>query len=182
MVELLIFLAMLGWAMVGVLDFLSSLAAFHTLAASAMAIPILTVFFYNHLLRSYRLTFLKTPRKFLPPERFYWPTQARTLKRGIFIASALTLVFWPIAIWQPATLSLNKESILGWSTGTAGTLTLSLLLARLWLFVQASQRFDKLTPSFVGALRRFMFWISDNYDFLGEDTELPKKNDKESVY
>jgi hypothetical protein len=182
MVELLIFLALLGWGVGIVIEFLSTLAAFPTLVAAALFIPVIAVLSYGRLLRIHRLEFLQSTRKFLPPERFYWPTQAARLRREMVISLLIALVAWPAAITFPAAVSFDIGSVTGWLCGAVAILSLALATARIRLFLKASQRFDRLTPWAIGSIRRFMFWISDNYDFLGEEPEISKKRAKESMY
>lgn len=182
MVELLIFLALLGWGVVSVIEFLAALAAFPTLVAAVVSVPVIALLSYGRLLRIHQLEFLKTARKFLPPERFYWPTRAARLRRETIIFLLITLVAWPTAIIFPAALSLQIGSMTGWVCGVVAILSLALATSRLWVFLEGSQRFDRLTPWAIGSVRRFMFWISDNYDFLGEEPEVSKKRTKESIY
>lgn len=182
MVELLIFLALLGWGIVSTVEFLASLAAFPTLIAAAIAVPVLAALGYEHLLARHRLEFLRTKRKFLPPERFYWPTQARGLRRWMVGFVLLALIAWPAAIYFPAMLSANPESLLGWIAGLCAITGSGLAFSYGWLFFRGSQRFDRLTPAVIGALRRFMFRISDNPEFLDEEPETAKQVNKKSVY
>ncbi|MFY8215118.1 MAG: hypothetical protein ACOVMP_00780 [Chthoniobacterales bacterium] len=182
MVELLIFLALIGWGVVSFIEFLSSLAAFPTLVAGVVAVPVLAAMSYERLLSANRLEFIKTPRKFLPPERFYWPSQAKRALREILALAAIAGTTWSLAIIFPARLALDPESIAGWICGLVGIVSLAGMISRAWMFVVASQRFDRLTPWAIGSVRRFMFWISDNHEFLGEEPEVPKKPTKESVY
>jgi len=182
MVELLIFLALIGWGIASFIEFLSSLPAFPTLVTGAVAVPILAAMSYERLLRVNRLEFLKTPRKFLPPERFYWPSQAKRALREILALTAIAGVAWSLAIIFPAQFGIDPKSLTGWVCGVAGIVSLSELISRAWVFVLGSQRFDRLTPWAIGSVRRFMFWISDNHEFLGEEPEVPKKPTKESVY
>lgn len=182
MVELLIFLALFGWAVVSVVLWLAELPAFPTLLARAVFIPPIAAVSYHRLLRRNGLDFLRTKRGFLPPERFYWPERAAGLRRSGLWLVAVAAGSWPVAIGCPARLSADAISILGWVSGWMGIVAGALACARLWLYVKGSQRFDRFTPGFIGAIRRFMYWISDNHEFLGEEPEMPRKATKESVY
>jgi hypothetical protein len=81
----------------------------------------------------------------------------------------------------PASLTVDTVSCVGWVTGLAAIVATGCFFSRFCLFIQASQRFDSLTPGAIGAIRRWMFRISDNYEFLGEEPEIPKKSSKEAV-
>lgn len=181
MVELLVILALIGWVGVSLVEFLSSLAAFPTIVAAAITVPLVMAGSYANLLRGYGLEFLRTNRRFLPPERFYWPGQRRRLVLGMGIFFLASATAWPLAILLPASLRMDGSSISGWFSGLVAIFASGCFLSRFGLFLKASQRYDSLTPGAIGALRRWMFRISDNYEFLGEEPEIPKKSAKEAV-
>lgn len=182
MVELLIIFAMFGWLLVTIAQFLSSLAAFPTICVAAVLVPAFGVIGANRLLRAMDLEFLLSRRAFLPPERFYWPRKAKLLWRAFLIATALAVVSWSCALFAPARPAVDLISILGWISGAAAVISSAAAAAVLWVFFRGSQRYDRLTPSLVGAARRFMFWLSDNYEFLGEEPEKPKTPRKRAFY
>ncbi len=182
MLELLIILAMFGWVIVTVIQFLASLEAVPTIAAAAVAVPAFSVWLHARLLRSLRLDFLRGRRDFLPPERFYWPMQAATLRWELGACIACALAAWPLAIVCPAALELTARSMTGWIAGIVAIVASSLVCSRLAVYLRASQRYDKSMPAPIGWLRHFMFWISDNYEFLGEEPEVSRRKKQESVY
>jgi hypothetical protein len=182
MLELLVILAMFGWVILTVIQFLSSLEAFPTIAAAVVAIPLLAIRLHARLLRSLRLEFLRGHRGFLPPERFYWRAQAAGLRRELAWCVAGVLLAWPLAIVCPAALALSARSAAGWLAGGVAIGASALFCSRLAVYLRASQRYDRFTPIPVGWLRRFMFWISDNYDFLGEEPEVRRRKKKEAIY
>ena len=67
----------------------------------------------------------------------------------------------------------------GWANALAGTWTGARLLSSTSLFIRASQWFDAMSPNVVGLLRRTMYRLSDNYEYLGEQRRDPEK---ERVY
>ncbi len=180
MVELLIILAMFGWLVVATVEFLSSLAAFPTIVTATLVVPPAALALYRRLAVRNRLEFLRDRRGFLPPERFYWPGQARVLRWQLGGAFTGTVVAWPVALLEPARWA--ADSWVGWLAGAAAIVSTTLLMSLLALYLRASQRFDKFTPAPIGWARRTMFWLSDNHEFLDEEPELPRKKTKESVY
>jgi hypothetical protein len=98
------------------------------------------------------------------------------------MSALVTLLAWPLALWQPAQWSIGHESITGWIAGAIGIIALSEACAATWLYVRASQRFDHLAPVAVGWLRRGLYRISDNHEFLGEEPLPRQKRARESVY
>lgn len=182
MVELLILFAIFGWLLITLFEFLYSLAAFPTIAAAVLIVPIGAVWGGGELLRRLGLEFLRTSRGFLPPERFFWPGQASLLWRLTWVSGVVALISWPVAIAFPATFDFGFASVAGWVSGLIAVLATTAAVAGLWVFLKGSQRFDRLTPSLVGALRRLMFRLSDNYEFLGEEPEVARKATKRSVY
>jgi hypothetical protein len=83
---------------------------------------------------------------------------------------------------SPAEWSASRASLVGWLAGAAGIVALAEVCAALWLYVRASQRFDRLAPRAVGWLRRGLYRISDNHEFLGEEPLPREKRRRESVY
>ncbi len=182
MFELLFIFGAVAWLVLTAFEWLSALEAFPTIVAGLVGVPILAVWTYGRLLARLKLDGLWSRRILLPPERFYWPGQARSLRRKAAAMLVGAAVAWSVAISFPAAIHWTLASVVGW---VGGALALGLSAggtARLAIFVRGSQRFDPLTPLAVGALRRWMFWISDNYEFLGEEPEVRRKRERESIY
>ncbi len=182
MFEILFIFGAIAWVVLTAIEWLSTLAAFPTIVAGVVVVPILAIWSYGRILRVMGLDFLKGSRGFLPPERFYWPGQARGLARRTAGLGGVALFGWTAAIWCPASLLLDWTSVVGWLAGGTAIVCSGLAMSRLVIFFRGSQRFAALTPNVMGALRRGMFWLSDNYEFLGEEPEIPRKKTRESIY
>ncbi len=182
MFEILFIFGAIAWVVLTAIEWLATLAAFPTIVAGVVIVPVLAVWSYGRGLRELRLEFLKTRRGFLPPERFYWPEQSRGLAHRSGWLVAASLVTWAVAIWQPASLAVTVTSVIGWVAGLAAIICSGVATAWVVIFFRGSQRFDALTPNVMGALRRGMFWLSDNHEFLGEEPEVPRKKTRESIY
>lgn len=182
MFEILFIFGAIAWLVLTAIEWLSTLEAFPTIVVGIVGVPLLSVWAYGQLLAGLQLEVLQKHRKFLPPERFYWPGQARGLWRMALAMLVGGVVAWSVAIWWPASASWGVGSIVGWVSGAAAVALSAGGMARLAIFLRGSQRFDPLTPIAVGALRRWMFRISDNYEFLGEEPEVRRKRERESIY
>ncbi len=182
MFEILFIFGAIAWVVLTAVEWLATLAAFPTIVAGVVVAPVVAACSYARVLRGLRLEFLRSRRCFLPPERFYWPEQSRDLLRGAVGFSAGAVVAWVVAIGWPASLAATGTSAVGWIAGIAAIACSGLSMARWVIFFRGSQRFDALTPNVVGALRRGMFWLSDNHEFLGEEPEVPRKKTRESIY
>jgi hypothetical protein len=55
-------------------------------------------------------------------------------------------------------------------------LTLSRVISAITLFFKASQRFDAMSPTLVGLLRRAMYKLSGNYEYLAQKKRDPEKS------
>jgi len=182
MLELLFIVALIAWVVISTLQYLAGLPAAPTLLAAAILLPLLASWRSRVLARQGGIHFVRSRRRPLPPERFYWPGTRRTLGRRVIMSALLALLAWPLALWQPARWSFDHESVTGWLAGTIGIVALSEACAAIWLYVRASQRFDHLAPVAVGWLRRGLYRISDNHEFLGEEPLPRQKRARESVY
>jgi hypothetical protein len=182
MLELLFIVALIAWAVVGVLQYLAGLAAAPTLLAAAVLVPAIAWWRVRALTRLEGLEFVRTARHPLPPDRFYWPVARRHLGRRAVVCTIATIAAWPIAMLSPAEWSADRSSLAGWLAGAAGIFSLAEVCTALWLYVRASQRFDRLAPRAVGWLRRGLYLISDNHEFLGEEPLPREKRRRESVY
>lgn len=182
MLELLFIVALIAWAVVSVLQYLAGLAAAPTLLAAAVFVPVIAYWRVRALARVGRIEFVRTARRPLPPDRFYWPATRRLLGRRIMVCIMTMIAAWPVAMLSPAEWSADRASLAGWLAGAAGIVALAEVCAALWLYVRASQRFDRLAPCAVGWLRRGLYRISDNHEFLGEEPLPREKRRRESVY
>lgn len=182
MLELLFIVALVAWLAISVLQYLAGLPAAPTLLAAAVLIPSMVLWRSRVLARRGGIDFVRTQRRPLPPEKFYWPATRRHLGRRAGAAATATLIAWPLALWRPARWSVDGASVTGWLGGAAGIIALAEVCAALWLYVRASQRFDHLAPRAVGWLRRGLYRISENHEFLGEEPLPREKRARESVY
>lgn len=182
MLELLFIIALIAWTVVGVLQYLAGLAAAPTLLAAALFAPAIAWARVRALARVGKIEFVRTARRPLPPDRFYWPATRRRLGRRIFLGAMTMIAAWPVALLSPAAWSSDHASLAGWLAGAAGIVALAEVCAALWLYVRASQRFDRLAPCAVGWLRRGLYRLSDNHEFLGEEPLPREKRRRESVY
>ncbi len=179
MVEVLAIFACLGWLVALFCGWLSSLPFFPALVTGAIGLPVLAIYDYFNLGRRWRLRGWRTRRVPVPPERFYWAMQHVRLRGTIFWTGLGTLVAWWNVVSMPAEASWEPSSLLGWANALAGTWTGARLLSTVLLFVRASQWFDAMSPNVVGLLRRTMYRLSDNYEYLGDQRRDPEK---EKVY
>jgi hypothetical protein len=179
MVEVLVIFGLVSWLFLAFLQWLSSLAAFPALAAGAILSPLLSTIDYAKLARTWRLRGVLSKRDPIPPERFYWVPQRRRLRRIILASTLLTALGWFNALILPASSEINITSIFGWANAILGILALTRTISAAALYYNASQRFDALSPGFVGLVRQAMYKLSDNYEYL-----RPTKRDreKEEVY
>ncbi|MFM5984996.1 MAG: hypothetical protein ACKO9I_06670, partial [Sphaerospermopsis kisseleviana] len=61
-------------------------------------------------------------------------------------------------------------------------LALGEALACGWLYIRASHWFDRHAPSLVGWMRRMLYRISDNHEFLGEEPFPRERRHREKVF
>lgn len=182
MVELLFLVALVAWVVISVLEYLAGLPAAATLAAAAVVVPLLAPARLRALRRAGRLDFIRGTRRPVPPERFYWPVVRRHLGWRLALACLVAVAAWPVALAWPARAAADPASLTGWVAGLLGIASLAEALAAGWLYVKASQRFNRLKPGLVGWLRRGLYRLSDNHEFLGEEPLPRRKTERESVY
>lgn len=182
MLELLFIVALISWAVISALQFLAGLPAAPTLLAAALIVPVLAYWRLERLAKLGQIEFVRSRRRPLPPERFYWPATRRQLGRRTIGAMLLTLTTFPVALLYPARWSADAASITGWIAAAAAICALSEAIAGAWLYVRASQRFDHFAPRVFGWLRRGLYRLSDNHEFLGEEPLPRQKRRRESVY
>jgi hypothetical protein len=179
MVEVLVIFGLLGWLFLTFLEWLSTLPVFPAILVAAVVCPILSGRDYLLMTRRWKLRGMCSKRDPIPPERFYWMIQQPRLRRTIFLFAIPSALAWCNAALLPASSAINLASMVGWLNVLVGMLTLSRVISATALFFNASQWFDAMSPTLVGLLRRAMYKLSDNYEYLG-----PKKRDpeKEQVY
>jgi hypothetical protein len=182
MLEILFLIALVSWAVVSTLEFLAGLPAAGTLAAAALVIPLLTTFRFRRMARASHLELIGQTRRPVPPERFFWPAERNRLGWHATRTALAAAVSWPAALLWPAQQGLSTVSVSGWMTGTLAIIATSEAVAAGWLYIKASQRFNRLKPGFIGWLRRALYKLSDNHEFLGEEPLPRRKKQRESVY
>lgn len=182
MLELLFVVAFVSWVAIHIFLYLASLPAAATLLAGTILIPLLAWWRARTLTWQPALALLQTRRRPIPPERFYWPHTRRRLGWRLCGAATLALAAWPVALTFPAQAGSDAASLAGWLAGALAILASGETLATLRVYLMASQRFDRLKPEFVGWLRRGLYRLSDNHEFLGEEPLPREKKQRESVY
>ena len=179
MVEVLAIFGFLAWLFEISYEWLRSLPAFPAFASAAVLIPIFVICDYHYLSRAWNLRGMFANREPIPPERFYWSAQAPKLRLMVMWLSAAAVAAWWNAATLPASGHLNFVSVAGWMNALVGILAAARVVSLIALFFQASQWFDSMTPNLVGLLRRAMYKLSDNYEFLGQKR---RDREKEEVY
>ena len=179
MVEVLVIFGLLGWLFLTFLEWFSTLPVFPAVVTAAVICPILSVRHYLRLIRTWKLRGIYSNRDPIPPERFYWAAQRIRLQRSIILFTIPCALAWCNAALLPASLDVNLTSVVGWLNSFVGILTLSRVVSATALFFKASQWFDAMSPTLVGLFRRFMYRLSDNYEYLGQKKRDPEK---EKVY
>jgi hypothetical protein len=179
MVEVLAIFGFLGWVFLALLEWLQSLSVFPAIAAAFFICPILAVRDYCHVRQSWRLSGIQANREPVPPERFYWPAQIARLRRRICFFGVCSVLAWTNAAILPASLQANVPSFMGWLNAAVGILAVSRAASTTVLFFKTSQWFDAMRPNVIGILRRAMYRLSDNYEYLGQKRKDPEE---EEVY
>jgi hypothetical protein len=179
MLAVLVIFSLIGWLLQTFLQWLSSLPVFPAVVAGAVLCPILAPWDYFRLTRTWKLRGALFKRDPIPPERFYWTIQRPRLGRMIILFSISSALAWCNAAILPASHDIDLASIVGWVNALVGMLTLSRVISATTLFFKASQKFDAMNPPLLGLLRRAMYKLSDNYEYLAQKKQDPEK---EEVY
>jgi hypothetical protein len=182
MLELLFFVALLGWVAVSSLQYLAALPAGPAILAALVLVPPLALLRGRRLLTHHHLDFLQGHRRPLPPERFFWPTTRRRLGLRTLLMAVIAVTGWSLALGRTERLAADWVSVSGWLAAACGSACSVEFLAACWLYLRASQRFDPQAPGLVGWARRALYRISDNHEFLGEEPLPREKRKRESVY
>jgi hypothetical protein len=179
MVEVVAIFALLGWLLLTLLEWLQSLSVFPAIVMGFVICPILGVRDYYFVIQTWRLSGMVANREPVPPERFYWSIQLPRLRRRIYFFALCSVLTWVNAATLPASLDATVPSLIGWLNAAVGILAVSRTASTTILFFNASQWFDAMRPNVVGILRRAMYRLSDNYEYLGQKKQDPEK---EQVY
>lgn len=179
MVEVLVIFGLLGWLFLALLEWLRSLSIFAAIVVACVACPIVAVSDYCFVVRAWCLNGMMAKRDPIPPERFYWSAQLPRMRRRICFFGLCSVLAWANAAILPASLDTTVPSLVGWLNVLVGVLAVGRTASTTILFFKASQWFDPMRPGVVGILRRAMYRLSDNYEYLGQKRKDPEK---EEVY
>lgn len=179
MVVVVAILGLIGWLLLASLVWLQSLGVFPAIVMGFVICPILGLRHYHFATRTWRLGGMAAKREPIPPERFYWSIQLPRLRRRIYFFGFCSVLAWFNAATLPASLDVTVPSLTGWLNAAVGILSVSRTASTAILFFNASQWFDAMRPNVVGILRRAMYRLSDNYEYLGQKRQDPEK---EEVY
>lgn len=179
MVEVLAIFGFLSWLFKAVCEWLSSLPVFPAIVLAGVLIPIFVICDYQYLSRAWNLRGMFAKREPIPPERFHWFAQEPKLRLMVMWLSAAAVSAWWNAATLPASEHLDFASVAGWMNVLVGIFAAGRVISLIVLFFQASQWFDSMTPNLVGLLRRAMYKLSDNYEYLGQKR---RDHEKEEVY
>jgi hypothetical protein len=182
MLELLFLFALIAWAVITAFEFLASLPAGPAILPALLIVPVLAAVRANSIARARRLGFLHRRGRPLPPDRFFWPSTRRHLLRRAVLAAPVAAFMWALVLLRPQRLGPDAGSLAAWLAALVGTVAAAEALAAAAVHLRASQRFDPLAPGFVGLLRRGLYRLSDNHEFLGEEPLPREKRRRESVY
>lgn len=183
MLELLFLVAIISWGVISVVQHLAALPAAPTLLAATLLVPVLALVRVRCIARRRNIALARDRRRApLPPERFYWPATRRWLGHRTILAAGLAIAAWPAAIIWPARSLFDAASLTGWIAAFVAIIALAEAAAGLWLYVKTSQRFNRQSPGLVGWLRRGLYRLSDNHEFLGEEPLPREKREREAVY
>jgi hypothetical protein len=179
MVEVLGIFGFLSWLFVSFCGWLSEFPFFPAVVLAFVGVPLLAARDYRSLIKRWPLGGMLSRREPVPPERFYWCAQAGQRRRAVVWLVLGTIFAWWNVVTLPASLTLCPEACLGWLNALAGILTASRIISLVALFFRASQWFDSMSPNVVGLIRRTMYRLSDNYEYLGA---RKRDREKEEVY
>lgn len=180
--EILFLIAIVAWVFFSALEFVLTLPCAPTIIAAAVFVPLLTAWRWQALVRTHGLSRLHPRTRPVPPERFYWPARRRVLGWRFVTAALAATLAWPAACRWPAGPDTDATSLAGWASGSVAILATGEIFASGWLYLRASHWFDRQAPSFVGLMRRALYRLSDNHEFLGEEPLPREKRRREKVY
>jgi hypothetical protein len=179
MVEVLGIFGFVGWLILILYEWLSSLAVFPAVVTGTMLVPICTLRDYRRLVRRLHLQGISHRRAPVPPERFYWAINRQRLQRSMLWSGVVAVVAWANANLLPVSWSLDTDSVVGWLNAALAIVATSRFMSASLVFVKAAQWFDAMRPNVIGLIRILMYKISDNYEFLGQRKTDPER---EKVY
>jgi len=180
--EILFIIAVAAWLFFSAMEFLLTLPFAPTLIAAMIFVPVLSALRWRALVKAHRLSRLHPDTRPVPPERFYWPSQRRRIGKRLAVASAFSVLLWPVACLWPASAAADWSSFVGWTSGLFAILATAEVFAAGSLYFRASHWFDRHAPGFVGWARRALYRLSDNHEFLGEEPMPGEKPRREKVY
>ncbi|MGA0175104.1 MAG: hypothetical protein ACO3YO_03395 [Chthoniobacterales bacterium] len=182
MFEILFIIALAAWLFFSAMEFVLTLPFAPTLIAAVILVPLLAVVRWRALVRAHRLSRLHPTTRPVPPERFYWPAQRHRIGKRLAVAFLLSFLLWPVACLCPAGATADWPSFIGWTSGLFAVLATAEMLAAGSLYLRASHWFDRHAPRFVGWIRRGLYRLSDNHEFLGEEPFPVERRRREKVY
>lgn len=183
MLELAFFFAVLAWVVLLFFEWLSTLPAAATIFSLLVAVPVISVLRYDTLRRDWHLDFLSSCQPVLPPQRYNWWLYRKRVLRSLCLLPLAGLPLFFVAIIMPARWLLAPVSLAGWIAAIGAGFAFAEWFARAWLYLRSAQRMDCYAPNFVGWLRRLMYRMSDNPEFLGGDpVSAEEKQKMESIY
>lgn len=166
MLELLGIFALLSWLLILLCQFLSHFDFFPSILVATLLVPALTFFFYSRLREKFLFHSITLSRTPLPPEMFYWNLYRQKLLNTGVQATSFSILSGILAFHCP----VFSPDLLKSSIGILATLvfipSLSTCIGSFSLYIKAAQWFECPHSQSLSLLRKSMYWISDNPDFL----------------
>jgi len=183
MFELLFVVGLVGILTVTAWEWIAVQPAMATMVAGLFLAPMAAWLEFHRLSRRYDLP-PRAKRDFrapCPPEAFYWSLRRARLLRQCIGLIPVAIVAWLLAVRFPAGAALDRSSILGWFCGAGAIYALARQCAVSCVYWQASQWLHPMRPAPAGWYRKFMFWMSEDAEFLGR-LEKPSEAKARAVY
>ncbi|MBS0657986.1 MAG: hypothetical protein JSR82_07045 [Verrucomicrobia bacterium] len=183
MFELLFVVGLLGILTVTAWEWIAAQPAMGTIVVGLFAVPLTAWLEFGRLSRRYDLP-PRVRRDFrapCPPEAFYWSLRRARLLRQCVLLVPAALSAWLLAGWFPARAALDRESVIGWLAGIGAIYLLARVFAASCVYWHASQWLHPMRPAPAGWYRKFMFWMSEDAEFLGR-MEKPSEAKARAVY
>jgi len=181
MVEILFVIGLLGWLGGMLFEYLYTLPGFATLMTGFLLVPVVAAIDYASVREQIALRGIGRAREATPPEKFYWPwTRARLLTGCIWYAP-LAVAGWLTAFLRPIGVDGVWGLVLAIGAGLVAILSTGRWVSRCLLYFNACQWYDRMTPWFMGYFRRTMYRLSENPEFLGDET-FHTKPSGEKIY
>lgn len=183
MFELLFVVGVLGILAVTAWEWIAAQPAMGTIVTGLFLVPIGAWLEFGRLSLCFDLP-LRTTRDFRapsPPEAFYWSLRRARLLRACVLLFPLALGLWVLAMLVPAAATLDRESVLGWLAGAGAIYLAARFCALSLIYWHSSQWLHPMRPAPAGWYRKFMFWMSEDAEFLGR-LEKPSEAKARAVY